>query len=67
LDSSGDKPELEFAPDIGTVPKIAELKKFKPTVGTAKPFFSGMKSIQDSMRKFKFGKPNSAFGSRRPK
>jgi hypothetical protein len=67
LDPSGDKPELEFAPDIGTVPKIPEMKKFKPTVGTAKPFFSGMKSIQDSMRKFKFGKPNSAFGSRRPK
>lgn len=59
-----DKPDPDFAPDPGYIPKLPAKKVFKPASKSV-VFNSGIRSIKDSLRKFKKGSVKSTHGTRR--
>lgn len=65
VDISEIKPDLKFAETPSTLPKLVELKTYKPMSGSPRNYLSGIKAIPDSLRKFR-SKLNSIRGTRRP-
>lgn len=60
-----DPEDLNYIPDPGFTFDIGTKKVYKAVSGTTKNYLSGIKSVKDSVRKFKTGIVNSLHGNKR--
>jgi hypothetical protein len=63
---TGDEPpdDLEFTPDPGFISPTPPKASFKPTPGSPRGYFSGIKSFPGSARNSRWGRLNSSRGTR---